>query len=50
MRFDVAGPFDLDRIGKKRIITADSIKNLRSQLEEWDSGPRFYQRAEGSPT
>lgn len=38
MRFDVAGPFDISRHGKKRNITKESLLSLKDQLEEWEEG------------
>jgi hypothetical protein len=38
MRFDVAGPFDLSRHGKSKLITEQSMADLRPQLEGSDEG------------
>lgn len=38
MDFDVAGPFALSRHGRIRIITKQSLKDLKTQLEDWDEG------------
>lgn len=38
MRFDVVGPFDIGRYTKKKIITKDSIAELRTLLEEREPG------------
>lgn len=38
MRFDVAGPFIIERHGKKKNITKESLQHLRDQLEEWREG------------
>jgi hypothetical protein len=38
MRFDVAGPFELRRYGKKKIITNESMTALKPQLENWSPG------------
>lgn len=38
MRFDVAGPFEISRHGKKRNITKESLSTLQAQLEEWEEG------------
>ncbi len=38
MRFDVAGPFDLTRHGKKKMITEQSMADLKPHLERWEDG------------
>jgi hypothetical protein len=38
MDFDIAGPFELSRHGQKQIITKQSLKELKPELEEWESG------------
>jgi len=38
MDFDVAGPFHLSRHGNKKIVTKHSLKELKSAVEEWESG------------
>jgi hypothetical protein len=38
MKFDVAGPFKIDRFTKMRIITRQSKASLRAELEKWDEG------------
>ena len=38
MKFDVAGPFTLTRYGSKRIITQQTLTDLRPVLEEWETG------------
>jgi hypothetical protein len=38
MKFDVAGPFDLTRHGSKRLITDQSLKDLKSQIEDFREG------------
>ncbi len=38
MHFDVAGPFDLTRHGKKKFITEQSLADLDPELENWESG------------
>lgn len=38
MRFDVAGPFELRRYGSKKILTDESLADLKVQLEEWETG------------
>ncbi|WP_152180825.1 hypothetical protein [Xanthomonas sp. LMG 12459] len=38
MNFDVAGPFEIARHGSKKIITKESAKLLKPQLEEWEEG------------
>lgn len=38
MNFDVAGPFKLTRHGTKKLITDQSLTEIKSQLESWDSG------------
>lgn len=38
MRFDVAGPFPLTRHGKKRLITEQTRKDLKPDLEAHESG------------
>lgn len=38
MIFDVAGPFEIDRQGKKKNITKESINLLRDKLEDWQEG------------
>lgn len=36
MNFDVAGPFEITRHGKKKNITKESIEDLRNVMEEWE--------------
>ncbi len=38
MNFDVAGPFEIKRFGKKRIINKDSLSDICDQLEEYEPG------------
>ena len=38
MRFDVAGPFEITRHGKKRNITKESLLKLETDREEWEDG------------
>lgn len=38
MRFDVAGPFEIIRHGKKKNITKESLEALRHDMEEWEDG------------
>jgi hypothetical protein len=38
MHFDVAGPFELVRLGAKKMITDVSVKALKSILEDWEEG------------
>jgi hypothetical protein len=38
MNFDVAGPFELTRHGKKKIITEQSMADLRPRLETYEAG------------
>jgi hypothetical protein len=38
MRFDVAGPFEISRYGKKRNITKESLTDLKEQLEDCEEG------------
>nr|WP_199045497.1 hypothetical protein [Dyella sp. ASV24] len=38
MRFDVAGPFEIPRHGKKRNITKESLVQLSAQMEEREEG------------
>ena len=38
MLFDVAGPFKVKRYGKKKLITKQSLTELKQELEEWESG------------
>ena len=38
MRFDVAGPFKLTRHGTKKLITEQSLADLKTELESWDPG------------
>jgi len=38
MNFDVAGPFKLSRHGTKKLITDQSLTELKAELEGWDSG------------
>lgn len=38
MDFDVAGPFEVRRYGKKRLITKESIADLKKQLESHSPG------------
>jgi hypothetical protein len=36
--FEIAGPFDISRYGNKQMITKQSLKELKCDLEEWDEG------------
>jgi hypothetical protein len=38
MKFDVAGPFELSRQGPKQIIKKNSLKKLKADLEDWETG------------
>ena len=38
MRFDVAGPFKIERFGPKKIITKESMKLLKPVLEQEEDG------------
>ena len=38
MEFDVAGPFELTRHGKKDLITKQSLKDLKAETEKWEAG------------
>jgi len=38
MDFDVAGPFEISRHTRKKIITDQSIKDMKPYLEEWEQG------------
>ncbi len=38
MKFDVAGPFKLTRHGTKKLITDQSLTELKAELERCDSG------------
>ena len=38
MHFDVSGPFEIIRHGKKRIITKESLECLGNDMEEWEQG------------
>jgi len=38
MRFDVSGPFEINRYGPKQIITADSLKSLKEAADNWEVG------------
>lgn len=38
MRFDVAGPFEISRHGKKKNITKESIEDLKSKMEAYEEG------------
>jgi hypothetical protein len=38
MQFDVAGPFELSRHGAKQIITKNSLKELKPELDAWEEG------------
>ena len=38
MFFDVAGPFKLSRHTSKQIITKQSLKELKFELDEWEDG------------
>jgi hypothetical protein len=38
MFFDVAGPFELNRNGKKKNITDEAIDELKQKLEAWETG------------
>jgi hypothetical protein len=38
VNFDVAGPFEITRHGKKRMIIEQSMPDLRPQLESWKPG------------
>ena len=38
MDFDVAGPFELSRHTSKKIITRQSVSDLKADLETWEEG------------
>lgn len=38
MNFDVAGPFEIKRFGKKNIINKDSLSDICEQLEAYEPG------------
>jgi hypothetical protein len=38
MKFDVAGPFEIPRFGKKRIITKESLRQLKQLVESHQEG------------
>jgi len=38
MHFDVAGPFELIRSGSKKMITDISLRKLKPELENWETG------------
>ena len=38
MKFDVAGPFEIERYTQKSLITRHSKAALRAELEKWDEG------------
>ena len=38
MYFDVAGPFELTRYGSKKFITDDTLRDIRSKVEDWEEG------------
>src|SRR5687767_3022320 len=38
VNFDVLGPFKLERHGKRRLITEDSRKALKSEMEDAEEG------------
>lgn len=38
VHFDVAGPFEIARHGTRKIITKDSLTDLKDQLEAWEIG------------
>jgi hypothetical protein len=38
MHFDVAGPFELTRHGSKKMITDNSVKSLKPELQAWEVG------------
>lgn len=38
MNFDVAGPFEITRHGSNNIITKESAKILKEEIEEWEEG------------
>ncbi|WP_289022836.1 hypothetical protein [Desulfobacter postgatei] len=38
MNFDVAGPFEIIRYGKKKNITKESLGHLKLEMENWEKG------------
>lgn len=38
MQFDIAGPFSIERYGTRRLITKQSLIDLKPELEEWEDG------------
>ncbi|MEC3889271.1 hypothetical protein [Xanthomonas campestris] len=38
MNFDVAGPFEVTRHGSKKIITKESARLLKLELDDWEEG------------
>jgi hypothetical protein len=38
MNFDVAGPFEINRFGKKKNITKESLEYFKEEMEIWEEG------------
>jgi len=38
MNFDVSGPFEISRFGKKKNITKESLEYLKQEMEDWEEG------------
>ena len=38
MDFDIAGPFALSRHGQKQMITKLSLRDLKTELDDWEEG------------